>query len=209
MGGVIGNINTIRNEILKQAREQADTILDRARKVSERDLFYAREEAESIKADERDKISPMLEVEQKKAIASAEMEARKMLLEKKEELVAKVFDEAQEKFEAMRGSQAYIDIITRLIEEGVLNIKEDAIVEFGEADKYIFTSEFMLSIRTKMIKALGKGLRIHFERLGNDMSGVIIKSMDGKMIVDNSFSGIFKRLKEELRGKVSEMLLQE
>ncbi len=132
------------------------------------------------------------------------------LLEKREELVSRAFDEAQKRLEEMRGSQAYIDMLDKLIEESVSNIKEDVIVQFGSKDKFLFTSEFVSSIRTHVIKTLGKGIRVQFDCVeDNTFSGVIIKSKDGKMVVDNSFSGLFKRLKEELRGKVSEMLLQE
>ncbi len=210
MGGVIGNVDALKNEILKQAKDQAGTTIDRARRVAERDLLYAHDEAKSIRAEQRGKIPPILEVERKKAIASAELETRKMLLEKREELVSRAFDEAQKRLEEMRGSQAYIDMLDKLIEESVSNIKEDVIVQFGSKDKFLFTSEFVSSIRTHVIKTLGKGIRVQFDCVeDNTFSGVIIKSKDGKMVVDNSFSGLFKRLKEELRGKVSDMLLQE
>lgn len=210
MGGVIGNVDVLKKEILKQAKDQAETTLDRARRVSERDILYANDEAKSVRAEERGKIAPLLEVEQKKAMASAELETRKMLLEKRDQLVSRAFDDAQKRLEEMRGSQAYIDMLTRLIEESISNIKEDVIVQFGDKDKILFTSEFVSSIRTHVIKTLGKGIRVQFECVEDSIfSGVIVKTKDGRMVVDNSFFGLFKRLKEELRGKVSEMLLQE
>ncbi len=59
MGGVIGDVGTLRDRVLKQAEEQASEILDRARRVSERDLVYAREEAEEIASEQRAKTHPM------------------------------------------------------------------------------------------------------------------------------------------------------
>lgn len=209
MGGVVGDIESLKNEILKQAREQAVATRERAIRVAERDLFYAGEEAEGIVAQQKAKVAPVLEVEKRKSIAVAEMEARRRLLEKKEELVEMIFSEAQSRLEEMRGSEAYKDMIFKLIDDGVASINGDVIVEFGEKDKGIFTSDFVSFVQSRMIKSLGN-FRLQFQCIGDGISaGVIIKSKDGKMIVDNSFSGRIKRLKEELRGKVSEMLLQE
>jgi len=210
MGGVVGDVEALRTEILRQAREQAINTLDRAQRVSERDLVYAQQEAEEVKFQQRAKVQPMAEAEKRRTIAAAEMEARRKLLEKKEELVSRIFAEAENRLEQLRGSQAYIDIIYKLIQAGVASIGGDAIVEFGEKDKTIFTPETISSIEFSILKSLGKSLQLQFRCVGNDVSaGVIIRSRDGRAIIDNSFSGRLKRLKEELRGKVSEMLLQE
>lgn len=210
MGGITGSVNALKNEILKQAREQALNTVDRAKRVAERDIFYAREEAENAKAQERCKLSSLMEMERKKATAASELEARKMLLQKKAELVSRAFVEAQKKLEELRNFSEYKDMLARLIKEGIFAIDGDAIVEFSGNDKHIFTLEFLTSLRSQIIRSLGKGLHIQFECIENNISaGVIVKSRNGKMMIDNSFSGIFRRLKEELRSKVLEMLLLE
>jgi len=209
-GAVVGDVEALRTEILKQAQEQAASTLDRTQRVSERDLVYAREEAEEIRSQQRAEVQPMMEMEKKKTIAAAEMEARRKLLEKKEELVSRIFAEAESELEELRGSQTYMDIIYKLIEEGVTSIGGDAIIEFGEKDKDIFTPEAISSIESRMAESLGKHLRLQFRCVGRNISsGVVIRSGDERAIIDNSFSGRLKRLKEELRGEVSEMLLQE
>ncbi len=210
MGGVVGNVEALRERILRQAREQAAEILDRARRVSERDLVYAKEEAEEIRSEQRAKVRPRVEMEERKTIVNAEMEARRRLLEKKEELVSRVFHEAETRFEEMRGSDDYMYIITGLIEEGVASIGGDAIVEFGERDKAIFTPEAISSIESHVSESLGRVLQLQFRCVSSEMSsGVMLRSKNGRTMVDNSFSGRLRRLKEELRGEVSEMLLQE
>jgi vacuolar-type H+-ATPase subunit E/Vma4 len=210
MGGVVGDVDALRSEILKQAQEQVAGTLDRAQRVSERDLVYARAEAEEIRSQQRAKVQPMAEMEKRKTIAAADMEARRKLLEKKEELVSRIFTEAEKRLEELRGSDAYMDIIHKLIEEGVAGIGGDAIVEFGEKDENIFTPEAISSIESNMTESLGKDLQLQFRCIGSNISaGVVVRSTDGRAIIDNSFSGRLKRLKEELRGKVSEILLEE
>ena len=44
--------------VLKKAQDEAGSILDKARRVSERDLAYARQEAEEIRAQHREKVRP-------------------------------------------------------------------------------------------------------------------------------------------------------
>lgn len=210
MAGVVGDVDALRNQILKQAKEQAAEMLDRAQRVLERDLVYAQEEAEEIRSQQRAKVQPMVEMEKKKVLAAAEMQARRKLLEKKEELVSRIFTEAESKLEKLRGSEVYMDTISKLIEEGVAGINGDVIVEFGEEDKGIFTPEAMSSMESRVAKSLGRDLQLEFRCVGNNVSaGVVIRSRDGRIVIDNSFAGRLKRLKEELRGKVSEMLLQE
>lgn len=208
MGGV-GSLDTIRNEILKQAKEQSLSILDRAQRISERDLEFAREEAEEIIQQQRAKIQPSIDMDIKKITASAEMEARKILLQKKEELVSRIFDEARRKLEEMHGSDFYINLIVKSIIDGVSTIGNELDIEFGEQDKNIFTPEMLSSIESRIKKTLNQNVKLNFKCVGNVISaGIIIKSKDGRVILDNSFSSLIRRLKEELRGKISEILLE-
>lgn len=210
MGEVVGDVETLKSIILKQAQERAAETLDRARRVSERDLVYTREEAEEIISQQRAKVRLMAEIEKRKALAAAEMEARRKLLEKKEQLVSRIFTEAEDRLEELRGSEAYGSVISKMIEEGVAGIGRDVIIEFGEKDEGIFTPEAISSIESRVTKSLREDFQLEFSCVGNSISaGVIIRSSDGRMLIDNSFSGRLKRLKEELRGEVSEMLLQE
>ena len=207
MAGVVGDVESLKNKILEQAREEASKALDRAQRVAERDLVYAKEEAEEIKAQQRAEIQPLLEAEKKKIIVTAEMEARKKLLEKKEELVDRIFAEAENRLMELRGSKDYVDIISRSIEEAVTTINGDTIVEFGEKDSDIFTPDYISSIESRIAESLGRKLQLQFQCVGGKISaGVIIKSKDGRIIMDNSFSGRLRMLKEEIRGRVSEML---
>jgi vacuolar-type H+-ATPase subunit E/Vma4 len=210
MPEVVGDVEALKNKILEQAREEASKALDRAKRVAERDLVYAREEAEEIKAQQRTEIQPLLEAEKKKIVVAAEMEARKKLLEKKEELVDRIFAEAENRLIELRGSKDYVGIISRSIEEAVTAIDADAIIEFGEKDSDIFTPDAISFIESLVAESLGRKLQLQFQCVGDRISaGVIIKSKDGRIIVDNSFSNRLRRIKEEMRGRVSEMLLQE
>jgi len=210
MGGVVGNIGILRSEILRQAQEQAKSTLERAKRVSERDLVYAQQEADEIKSQQRDAIQPMAEMERKKTLVTAEMEARRRLLEKKEELVSRIFTEAESKLEEMRGSKAYVDIISTLVKDGIASINGDAIVEFGEKDKAIFTQKFKSAIESQLSGSLNMQMKLDFRCVGDAISsGVLVRSKNGKIVIDNSFSGRLRRLKEDLRGEVSEILLEE
>jgi len=210
MGGVVGNVEALRSKIFEQAQEQAAATRERAQRVAERDMVYARQEAEEIISQQRMKVRPISDIEKRKTIAAAEMEARRRLLEKKEKLVSRIFAEAENSLEKMRGSDDYMGMISELIEGSVTSINGDAIVEFGEKDKDIFTSKVTSSIGSRVAGSLGKDVDLQFRCTGENISaGVIVRSKDGKIVIDNSFSSRLKRLKEELRGKVSEMLLQE
>lgn len=208
--GRIGNIEALRDEILNQAKEQAIAALEREKRISERDLSYAKEDAEKIKAEYLAKQKFLENVENRKYRSAAEMEARRIQLQKKDELVSRLFDDVESKLEEMRGSKAYIDIIKRSIMGAVSNIGNNLLIEYGEKDKSIFSKDVKANIQSDISDALGKSISLKFVQSKTDIpAGVIIKSSDGRMIIDSSFPNLMKGLKEELRGKVSEILLRE
>jgi len=210
MGRVVGDVEALKSKILEQAREQVTSMLDRARRVSERDLVYAKEEADEIISRQRAAVQPMAEAQKRRTLVGAQMEARRKLLEKKEELVSRAFAEAEKQLEKTRGTEIYTSIISRLIEDGAASIKGDVIVEFSGKDRKTFTPEFISSIESLIAGSPEAGVRLQFKCVGDVISaGVMIRSGDGRVIIDSSFSGILKRLRENLRGKVSEMLLEE
>jgi len=206
----VGSLETLRDQILKQAKEQASAVIEREQRIAERDLEFAKEDVDKIKEQQKVKIQSLIDVEQRKILASAEMESRRMLLEKKEELVSKIFAEAETKLEEMRGSELYINVVTKSIENAVANIGDSLIVEFGEKDKSIFKKDLISSIESNVSKSVGKNVQLEFKPSNENISaGIIIKSKDGRMIIDHTFSNVIKRLEEDIRGKVSEILLQE
>lgn len=206
----VGSLETLKDQVLKQAKDQAIATVDREKLISERDMEFAREDAEKIKEQQRVKIQSLVDTEKRKIMAAAEMEARRMLLDKKEELVSRLFDEAEAKLEEMRGSKLYIDVIDKSIENAVAIIGDDLIVEFGDKDKAVFVKDITSSIESNVSKSTGKNVKLQFRPAGDSISaGVIIKSKDERMIIDSSFTNLIKRLEEDIRGKVSEILLQE
>jgi len=208
--GRIGNIEALREEILNQAKEQASAALEREQRISERDLSYAKEDAEKIKSEYLAKQKSVEDVESRKYRSSTEMEARRMQLQKKDELVSRLFDDIELKLEEMRGSKAYLDIIKRSIMDAVSSIGNSLLVEYGENDKDIFNKNVNASIQSDISNALGNNVSLKFAQSKEDIpAGVIIKSSDGRMIVDSSFPSLMRGLKEEMRGKVSEILLKE
>lgn len=208
--GRVGNIETLKEEILNQAKEQASTILEREQRIAERDLSYAKEDAEKIREQQRAKSQSMVETENKKFKSAAEMETRKMLLEKKDELVSRLFDIAETRLEGMRGSKTYIGIVTRSIKDAVSNIGNDLIIEYGQKDSNIFKNDVISSIQSSISKSLGTKVSLDFVVSNEDISaGVIIKSKDKRMMIDSSFPSLLRKLKEDMRGKVSEILLKE
>jgi len=100
--------------------------------------------------------------------------------------------------------------VTRLIEEGIASIGDGATVEFGEKDKDLFTPEAISSIESHVTRSLRANFQLEFRCAGDHISsGIIVRSKDGRAIIDNSFSNRLKGLKAELRGEVAEILLQE
>ncbi|MBD3182278.1 hypothetical protein GF312_08300 [Candidatus Poribacteria bacterium] len=210
MGGVVGNVDALREEILRRAKEQAAEIIERAERVAKRDMAYAKKEVREIAQQHKARVQPMAEMEKRKTLVTAQMQSRRNLLEKKDQLVSSIFSEAEKKLEEMRGSREYSDLMLRLLTDGINSIDGDVVIEYGDKDKDFFTSQNISSIKSIAKESLDKKSDLEFRNVGDSISaGVIIKSANGRIVIDNSFTELLRRLKDEIRGKVSEILLQE
>jgi len=201
----IENINSLTNEIINQSKKEAEAIVDRAKRAAEHDIRFAHEDAEAIRKEYRTKAKKLALQEERKVFTQAHQNARKMLWQKKQELVSKVFDEAEKELKEFRNSPDYRESLITLTKEGIEGIGRGKMKVFiNPKDEKFFTDELIKELESSLPDVV---LEIVHD---NDISaGVTIVSQDGKVVYENSYSDRLERLKDELRGKVAEMLLEE
>ncbi|MDH7517626.1 MAG: V-type ATP synthase subunit E [Candidatus Thermoplasmatota archaeon] len=165
-------------QIQTEAKKQATTIINTAKKE-------AQLEAEKIISDGKKQI----ENTKKIMISKAHQETKRDIMNTKEKIIEDCFTKAQQKLLALKEDE-YNRIVHRLISEGCKKIGGQCnVIISKDADKKI---------------AENMGLKV----IGNIEStgGVILKSNDGKITLDNTFDGILKREKDKIRVKVGKLL---
>jgi len=179
-------------KILEEARRKAKEIVNIAKKegeiTKEKYLKKAKKEAESIR---------------KREITRANLEAKKLELKFKDEVIKKVIEESISEISKIRRKKRYEEALFRLAKEALdaIGVKEV---------KFLLNSEdlevFEKKILPKLVKEYGlKGVEVE----GVDMiGGVNVESKDGRFCVENSINARVERYKDLLRKEIASILFE-
>ena len=186
-------IEAIISKIEEDSNREAERILSEAKKEVKRKI----KEAERKAKDDGDKILLRAEREienwKKSQIAKIKQQIKKQILNKKEEVITESFDRAKETLKKLSG-EGYRSIIKNLIEIGIRDVGRDCIVAPSRDEDIAVARELGINVSNKRINAIG---------------GVIIKSEDGKITIDNTFEAIIERKKEDIRSEIGKLLFME
>ncbi len=166
------------DEIMKSARAQADGLLDEARSEANR----IKEEFEAAaKKDSK------LLIERRESVAG--LEARKMQLGAKQEIIKESFDRAVEKILSM-GEDEYFTFLTSQLAaftEGVILLGKDDLKKYG----------------AKLAKEFAGKLTVAEEPIGIK-GGFLLKQ--GDISINASIEKLIEDQKEKLTGEVAKLL---
>jgi V/A-type H+-transporting ATPase subunit E len=164
--------------ILKEAQKQASDIINYARKE-------AKLESEKIIANGKKQGENLIKI----LISKANQDTKKEIMNAREQLIEECFTKAHHKLSILKDKE-YEQIVKKLIEDGLKKLGgKCAILVSRDSDK-------------KIAKELGINIDGNVETSG----GVILKSFDGRVILDHTFDGILRREKNKIRIKVGKQL---
>ena len=125
-------------------------------------------------------------------ISKANQDAKRKIMNVREKIIEECFSIAHQKLSVLKESE-YEKTVTKLIENGKKKIEGQCSVTISrEIDKQI---------------AKNMGLRVTGEI--ESSGGIILISSDGRITLDNTFDGILKRKKNEIRIEVGKLLFSE
>lgn len=186
------SIEKITSKILDEARAVEKATLEEAKSGCDEILKNAKARAEEIvkEMEEKGLVEKGLIVERRNSVAY--IDSRKVVLNKKQELITQCFNEAVDKIIGLDAS-AYTDLLIALgkasgVTSGVLLFNEKEAKKFG----------------SKVAKALGDFTVS--EEYGNMKGGYIIQS--GKTFVDNTIESLVSENRTQLSSTVSTMLFE-
>jgi len=201
--------NEILDRILKDAREQSENIITNAKKFAEtlieKQRQSARQNAEKKASIILKTASNDVDIIKGKVSTDIKRQAGWIVLSEKNRLITSVLDGAKKRFVNMQKSQKYVTVLEKLIVDAgivlgggmfevVLN-KDDSKLpfKFDELEKEISERS---GVRTQ--------LKVSEQK--TNAVGVIVKTMDGQIFVDNTFNAILSRRERELRLKIARTL---
>jgi len=180
-------------QILADAHAQAETIRAEAEAQAnaerEARLQRARQTAESLRGQ---------------AAAAAQIEAQTLRLKRREQLLARVFDEARHQLAAAPQWPDYPEIARRLAREAIETLHADEVIVHTDP-----ATGRILDTRALGELAQELGVRLSMGEPLSDGTGVIVETADGHRRYDNTLETRLARMQDSLRAPVYRILAGE
>lgn len=129
-------------------------------------------------------------------IYAASLKAKNQLISAQEEVVDEAFELAGERLSAIRSTDRYPGILAQLIEQCIEYIDGEIILQVRADDRALV--ENVIADKQVPFRILDEPLE--------SFGGVVARSTDGAIVVDNTFEQRMERAKERLRLEIARVL---
>jgi vacuolar-type H+-ATPase subunit E/Vma4 len=197
-------VDTLSAYIRSISSEDVSELQGQSKDEIEKALEQGNDQIEQIRKDILEKVR--VKAEQAEVEAKAEFLRKQKLdwLQKREELLDKVFQQLTSEFQDFIHTEAYADRLLNLVTEAIEKIQSDSIVvRFDQHSDQLISSEQLEEIADE------KGLKIIRGEILKDRHGVIAESADNRFSFDNTLEGRLEWKKPELRVLAARLLFEE
>ena len=177
-------LETVKEEIIRNAKEQETALIAEARKETSRIMKDAEKKIEELKEKSNAEFNKKVDVIKKQELASTELECKKILLETKKQVIESVFSEAREKVQGL-DSKKREDYLKKLLEKAKNDI-ELANVYCNKKD-----IELLKDFNAESVDIIG---------------GLIAENKDKTIRVNYSFETILQGIKENKLQTINKLL---
>jgi len=198
------DIQVLARAIKGEANEEAQHILADAQSRADAIRQQGRVQVEAERKDILQRSQREAENIQSNALATAQLEAQTLKLERRERLLHDIFNAARQQLSSAPQWPDYEQIARRLVREAVVHLHAPEAVVRADTDTRRILSDEALS-------ELGKELDIHLQA-GQplaDSTGVVLKTPDGHRRYDNTLQTKLSRMQESMRTTVYRILVGE
>jgi len=204
MSSIEENIATLSDAILEEAKADAQRILADAHAKADAIRQRAQEQAAAERKEILDRATQESERIRGQAMATAQLRARTLQLEHREQLLHSVFVAARKDLSSVLKWSEYDTIARRLLSEAIVQLGANAVKIHTDATtatylpaKVVADISKEMNVQIEVADALGKG------------SGVLAETTDGHLQYENTLEDRLNRLENELRSPVYHILIGE
>ncbi len=200
------------NQILRDSRKKAKFVIKEARKSAD---IMLKKQKESARRKAGERVSSMLKKTESEVatirgtvFTDVRRKASWSVLSEKERLVTTVLDEVKTRLRALSQSKKYISILETLIVDAGTVLGGGALeILLNKRDS---TLPLKLNVLTKKIAEKTEKktqLRLSKQKI-EALGGAVVKTVDGRIVADNTFEAIIQRREKELRFKIAKILFR-
>ncbi len=177
-------LEAVKEEVIRTAREQESALLAEARKEANKILRETEKKIEDMKEISEAETKRMIETIKRQELASAELENKKMVLEAKKQLIEAVFATARKKLEALEDKKREV-YIKKLLEKA----KEDINLTYVNCNER--DAKFIKDFKIETVNISG---------------GLIAENNERTIRVDYSFDTLLESIKESELQNINKLL---
>ena len=201
--------NRIIDRILNDAREEAETIVKDAQKSAEtiiaKQRITARHNAEKEVYSLLKRTENEADIIRGKVSTDIKRRAGWIVLSEKDRLITSVLTEAKKKLVNIQNSEEYFPILEKLIVDAAA-VLDGGILEVLLNEKDLALPLKLDKLEKEISDRIGVKTQLRFSDQHITAVGVIVKTVDDRIFVNNTFEVILRRRQRELRLKIAQIL---
>jgi vacuolar-type H+-ATPase subunit E/Vma4 len=183
------SVEKIIEQIKKDSEKEIKAILDEAKKQEKIIIDMSKKEAENQVEKILIKGKEGSENLKKILISKAHQDTKREIMNAREKIIEDCFTKAHSELSKLKGKE-YISMVKKLIQDGYNKLGENCSIMISRDEDKIIAKELGILVDGKV----------------ESSGGVILKSSDGKILLNHTFEGILKREKNKIRIKIGKLL---
>lgn len=190
--------------IAADARREAERLVEEAHAAARRRQASTDGQVADMLAAARKRADEQAEAIRTQHRSAGDMEARRITLRVREQVMGRVIDGIRRRLDAMRHDPAYRDVLLAWVVEGCIGLNEPAVTVNGSAPEQTMLDEALLNAAARKVKEL-TGRTVTPTREDGDpilSQGVRVSSPDGRIAFSNDVSTRLLRYQSEIRKMV-------
>lgn len=198
----------LRQKIIDDAKEMAENIVKEVKKERQRLIKEDQKALQKVMAQRVKQGEDEATLLRQQQLAEGKVRAKRRILTTKEELLESAFEEAKKKLTKLTKEARYGKILESLILNGAINLNGGKL-EVAFAREGAEGGVNLNKIADEVTKKTKKTTTITVAKGKiSGAGGVIVRTADGKIEVDNTFETLLDRFRRELRPTIAEILFQ-
>ncbi len=183
-------LDKVVDEIISKAREDANALKKEGKSEAITILKKAKSNASEIEDNATDYAKGVIEAMEKKELASAKLQCKRIELDSRKDIIDKVFDKLRQKV-MMLDDKTKKKIYEKMIKKAVSEM--DA--------RYVYVN----AKDTGLVKSIASGLEI---KEANILGGVIVEDKNQNVRIDCTFESVLEDVRDESLKDISKVLFE-
>ncbi|RLI34924.1 hypothetical protein DRO53_02505 [Candidatus Bathyarchaeota archaeon] len=187
-------------EIIEEAKAEAQRRIDKAKEEAEKILAEARAEAERAVEEAKAKARGEAELAERQRLSEVRRQNALRILEAKNRLISEAFKKAYEKLKSLK-VESYAESLVKLLEISIPALGTDSVeIMFNKRD---------LERQSRLLKGLKvpENIKVNVSKQTIDtIGGFILTSSDGKIRLDQTFEARLEAAERKIKKEISKIL---